>query len=405
MVPVVSLTLEMGACGLSGSFLTRREIAMDIVTYDLCNGRMNSDAYYRDVAVFAADVLAQADQYCGQLIRSCNSILWVEGQGGRQKCVLELLVLGVIWRSYGERAAGMPVLARSLLSCLTSLQLRGFHRQRVGTLAGWLRGCFNRLPSEGYDPDVSLAELRRLAGWLGTVEDFHFEKKIITKWLDYLACQPREQAEAFLRQILSFSYWFEQQAEEALGCYTRYVASFRRDISPARRWKEDYYFCNRAPVEYHLNMVGAELMNGMLREEFLQHAAKTVLLPACMCARQAKVCKALPDELGYRCAGCALECRVNQLTQLGDTFGFTVCIVPHTSSLFQLGKTQVLKSAGVVGVACVTNLLKGGWMLEASGIPAQCVLLDYCGCRMHWHDTGIATDINTGRLKEVMKAE
>lgn len=48
---------------------------------------------------------------------------------------------------------------------------------------------------------------------------------------------------------------------------------------------------------------------------------------------------------------------------------------------------------GVVGVACVTNLLAGGWKAAAMGIPVQCVVLDHCGCH-HWSPDRLPTRID-----------
>lgn len=35
-------------------------------------------------------------------------------------------------------------------------------------------------------------------------------------------------------------------------------------------------------------------------------------------------------------------------------------------------------------------------------IPAQCVLLDYCGCKTHWDSTGIVTAINEEKLVQII---
>ena len=58
-----------------------------------------------------------------------------------------------------------------------------------------------------------------------------------------------------------------------------------------------------------------------------------------------------------------------------------------------------------MGIACVSHLISGGWKAKSLGMPPQCVLLDYCGCRKHWHERGIPTDINFGRLLEILGIE
>lgn len=48
-------------------------------------------------------------------------------------------------------------------------------------------------------------------------------------------------------------------------------------------WRKDVIFCVSRRAEYHLNMVGAEIMNRAYRERFIKTPKKAVLLPACMC--------------------------------------------------------------------------------------------------------------------------
>jgi hypothetical protein len=84
--------------------------------------------------------------------------------------------------------------------------------------------------------------------------------------------------------------------------------------------------------------------------------------------------------------------------------GFNVLMVAHGSSISALKNNDISldQNTGVVGVSCLLNLISGGWLLEGMGIPAQCVLLDYCGCKAHWHDEGIPTSLNVEKLKQIM---
>jgi hypothetical protein len=92
---------------------------------------------------------------------------------------------------------------------------------------------------------------------------------------------------------------------------------------------------------------------------------------------------------------------------MGKKFGFEVFLVPHESSVFSgdAGKQLIGEGAGIVGIACVSNLVAGGWKAKALGMPPQCVLLDHCGCRKHWHEKGISTDINMKQLRHVLNLE
>lgn len=61
---------------------------------------------------------------------------------------------------------------------------------------------------------------------------------------------------------------------------------------------------------------------------------------------------------------------------------------------------------GIVGVSCPLTNVTGGWETRALGIPAQAVLLDYCGCSWHWRPgEGIMTDINLRQLLRTVGVE
>jgi len=64
-----------------------------------------------------------------------------------------------------------------------------------------------------------------------------------------------------------------------------------------------------------------------------------------------------------------------------------------------------LRDVGMLGIACVATLAPGGREAEALGLPAQGVLLDYCGCIYHWNDDPehlIVTNFNIRKLLEVL---
>ena len=59
-------------------------------------------------------------------------------------------------------------------------------------------------------------------------------------------------------------------------------------------------------------------------------------------------------------------------------------------------------SRGVIASACVTTLVEGGWELKRYDVPAQCVLLEYSGCRKHWHADGVPTALSMRELKRIL---
>ncbi|MDF1550419.1 MAG: DUF116 domain-containing protein, partial [Bacteroidales bacterium] len=130
---------------------------------------------------------------------------------------------------------------------------------------------------------------------------------------------------------------------------------------------------------------------------------KVLLVPGCMRINNGKVCKAKQDGFDITCTSCNKNCKIYELTNLGNKNKFSVNIVPHSSSFTKwLKKWENNDQTGLIAVACLLNLVPGGYEMRELNIPAQCLLLDFCGCKKHWHKNGIATEINEDRLLKML---
>ena len=170
-----------------------------------------------------------------------------------------------------------------------------------------------------------------------------------------------------------------------------------------RFWREDQIFCGRLPVEYHLGMVAAEVMNEGLSEDFPAGRARWCWCPGACAGRAHETCKAVTNGLDMRCAGCDPDCAVNRITQRMRNEGIEVYIVPHSSGFSRwLERWQNDPKVGVAAVACMMNILAGGYEMRARRIASQCVPLDYPACDRHWKDKPVATRVNEERLVQIV---
>jgi hypothetical protein len=383
---------------------------MDVITYSLRDGQRQSDAYYRMVATFTDDVLAEAERRMRALVEAFRADSQGTGCELRRTAAefsLELLTLGVLWRVYAGDALGLARVPRRALTYLAHLRQRGgCPKAGADVLRGAMAALFLSPRSHNLAeiPSPTPDHLDRLLGWLEATGDFSQEVKRLCAWRDFLAGQPPEEATENLTQAIVLAAWFEARSEAVLGCYTPHVAQFLVGTYRKYRGREDFVFCGRRRVEYHLAMVGIEILNRTFRAAFLATARKVVLVPPCMKARSDDECQAHPTPLGARCAACTPGCRVHQLTKLGEKHGFGVLMLPDELAVYS-GATARPKAGGqvgIVGVSCVLTNCAGGWETKGLDIPAQGVPLDYCGCRYHWHKDGIPTDINFDHLLEVL---
>jgi hypothetical protein len=308
---------------------------------------------------------------------------------------------------YADAALDLAETPRRALTCLVRLRKRGRLLKLGGDLVHGVLAALFLSPDgrrQAEPRTLTLECLDRLLGWLRATDVFGEEAKRLGAWRDFLAGRSAEEVAAALTTAVEFATWFEARSEVALGRYTSHVERFLAETHPRYQWREDALFCGRRRVEYHLNMVGTEILNRAFRQPFLSTARKVVLLPPCMKARPDDACQAHPTPFGARCAGCTAGCRVHQVTKLGEELGFETLILPEELRVFSDGGVEAVTngSVGIVGVSCVLTNASGGWETRRLGIPAQGVPLDYCGCSYHWHEEGIPTDIDVSWLLQVL---
>lgn len=373
----------------------------ETITYSLRGKHPDSEKYYRDIAHFTDQVLKESEgkvRPIAEEFRNRVSTDQLEPPRTVEEYVLELLMLGLFWRIYSKRAIGAPEFPLKMLSTLGEVrETGGLVKAGSDRLRGLLLTLF-LLPQSNKTPELKLEHYDKLLEWLHATGDFGQEVKRLAGWRPYLADLTPENRTELLTTALDFAKWFKEAGLETLGEYTEHVESFLTEVQNSRRWREDVISCGRQREEYHLNMVGAEVMSRAFAADFQKMPHKEVLLPGCMRANP-KGCQLQQTPLGPRCTGCTPNCRIHQITKVGDRHNFGVLLILHSSELF---KDWPEGEIGIVGVACVPTLLAGGLKAKSKGIPPMCVLLDHCGCQTHWHPQGIQTDINLDKLWSIL---
>ncbi|MCU7511471.1 MAG: DUF116 domain-containing protein [Ignavibacteria bacterium] len=381
---------------------------MKAITYSLRNDEENSDKYYSDIERFTDSILLEAERQFLPVVKSYMKYLEnsrKEKLRSVNEYMYEFLSLGVYWRTYGSGAQKLNPFIGHLLVKLYNL--RGKFRsvkKYIDSLRGVL-STFFLVPEESSLPQIDLSKLEKLLLWLEATGEFKEEVKRFKMWKEYFDSSEEETIN-YMKENAAFADWFELKSEIMLGCYTGNVKSFQQNQLEGHKWTEDYIFCRRKKVEYHLGMFGAEIMNRAFLTGFRKTSGKAVLLPACMRLHNDEKCRAKKKSLDLICTACSNDCRINRYSRLGKKYGFEVHIIPHSSDFTSWLKTWGMnKNTGVVGVACILNLITGGLEMKGLDIAAQCVLLDYCGCSNHWHKEGIETDINADELLRVLEIE
>lgn len=385
--------------------------------YDLRDGNGSSDQFYKDAAAFWQQFFARIEERAAPMIEGYGLHVQAaigESPRSRGEYALDLLTLGMVLRMHAgkvrrtprfvaalalgmvwarRRAPWMKSLADLIRAVLLGPYVRGVKESGPGRNVG-------RKTEEGTD---LLRLLPRIISWMRATGDLEHEARRVKNWHSYTATLELWQAARWLELAAELFDDFERESGKALGAYTKGVEMFLTTEYARRGRREDQLFCGRSPAEYHLNMVAAEVMNLGLKDAFEFTPEKVVLIPACMRGARASTCRAHIRGVDMTCARCDPDCAANRITQQMRRLGASVYLVPHTSGFSRwLDRWEREPGVGVVAVACLLNILPGGFEIRARRMGAQCVPLDFPGCKKHWDRDGISTAVNEDRLVEIV---
>jgi hypothetical protein len=302
----------------------------------------------------------------------------------------------VLWREHGAQAERLPGGLARLLKLLVEAQSRWASLEwLVKIWRGWLGGIGKGAEARPKDT----GDLGRLLTWIQANGETARARRL-AQWHDYFETLSQPAAQLAIARCLALAEAFAGASQQALGKYTEGVERFVSRVAPTYRYRYDAEFISRSQLEYHLGMLGTEILNRAYRARFLAASRKIIIVPPCLRAQPDDKCQAASTPFGAQCQACTPACRVHQITSLGLRHGVEVFIIPDELRVFGSGAGQA--SLGVVGVSCALTNWGGGWEAEALGIPAQGVLLDYVGCTYHWDRTGLPTDTNLRRLIETV---
>ena len=250
---------------------------------------------------------------------------------------------------------------------------------------------------------MDLEDFNLIVKWMKATGDFKEEVYRLINFQQYL----NNKDDKYIKELFDFCLekieYLYKECRKVLGKYTSNVEKYLLSYKESHINKEDVIYCGKGEIHYFFNMVSAEVMNQVYRNDFISCKRKCIFLPTCM-RQTEKKCFGETGEWGYTCRECNEGCNVNKLKKSLKNSNIEVYTIPHETMLFK-SKDSERKVIGIIGVACVTNLISGGWKALRMGFKPQCVILDYCGCSKHWLKEPLMTSININQLERILSGK
>jgi uncharacterized protein len=372
---------------------------MELITYRL------DERFYERLEEYTARIMDSAEYSLGTIL--ADYMMWIrknniETLRSQQEYLVEMIMAGVYWNTYIQNSMRLTAGSRFLFGALYGIRTNS---KKLKPFADKIRGYLSTTilaQSSDMLPQINFSNFSKLLDWLDATSEFKQEVIRLRVFERYLRRYNKDDIREILGNLILFANVFEVESKRCLGRYTTGVSRFLESEHSNYKYREDNIFSGRAEVEYHLNMVAACVMNHSLLADFNRTSKKVVLLPTCM--RTNQNCKAITKDGNLVCTKCSRNCNIYKIVTSPELENTEVYLISHSSSFSKiLGQWENKPEYGLVGVACVLNLITGGYEMKNLGIASQCVLLDGCGCQKHWHKDGMATDINRTRLINIIE--
>lgn len=187
--------------------------------------------------------------------------------------------------------------------------------------------------------------------------------------------------------------------DKELAEYLPGLQKHLREVSPHKLFTDKELLTSRE--QYYLYMVEFELVNRVHREKFVEAGFRLALLPYCLKETQTG-CKASPDEIDYVCRGCLKKCAIHKLSTVLRDHGIHPYILSR-GSLKSIFSTLLKKhgSIGVLGVACMVELIQGMRYCMKANLPVMGIPLNANRCP-RWMGGFYDTSIDILALKKIL---
>ena len=376
---------------------------MNTLAYQIQDAWGESLPFYRKLKDFSNEIVPVIYNRLQADIKEIKKYNFQNSEVGPSdyEIAMELVMIGVFWKSYKFYVSEYQTIVIPAFSALLRLRERfPKHKKHIDRIRGWLNEKILLKKSKSAPRYPQYKHLKKLISWLKSTGDFKEECIRMSHLKNHLKTIYKSAAEQKLKLWYDASVYFEMQSMLHLGNYTNDTHMFIKDNKDLYKFREDAIFCTRREAEYHLNMVMAEIMNQSLKSDFMSKQKKIVLLPLCM---SRSGCRSKETDGDIYCQACNDLCQAGKLTKELSHHNIKTILIPHSSDFSKvLARWSTQKDTALVGIACVLNLLTGGYEMKRLKIASQCIFLDYAGCKKHWSSTGIPTQINLSQLHYIL---
>ncbi len=374
------------------------------ITYNLKLNEENSNHYYNEIATYADFVHEFIERNYAWIISQYHSFVInkiYEKERSRGEYCIELLIIGMCWNKYSGASRNTSQIVLSTLNLLNNKKnTRLPFSEKIEKLKSFILGSFvvPKINEADKSYEYNLNNFNKLIYWLESTGEFVEEVNKLKNWSAFFSSLNEWKVDFIISSSVALYDWFTISSHITLGKYTEDLQEFLKQHPHKYKHRNDIIFTGKDETEYYLNMICAEIINKALEPVFEKSIKRTIVIPDCMKTNSNQCTLNNFDDVSC-CTECTLDCSIAKLFKIGSDYDFNVEIIRHSQNFSQLySKLNSCHDIGYIVAACLLNMAPTAFALRNTDISAQYISLDYCGCKFHWDEKGVSTDLNREHL-------
>lgn len=197
----------------------------------------------------------------------------------------------------------------------------------------------------------------------------------------------------------SLAVFLKNHIHPRLSMYTKDVGGHLRNLSLSQRWDSTL---KTTEDQYYLYMLEIELVNSIYKEKFKACEYKIALFPHCLRELLQK-CRMVVGDIEHVCTGCTETCFIRRASDLLKRYKIRPYIwmtMNYEKALRKLKAEH--KSFGVLGIACIPELMMGMRASVKMDIPVVGIPLNANRCS-RWMGNFYENSFSLEQLKSLIE--
>ncbi len=343
-----------------------------------------AEAFYPYIESLTDKVLSEGEKRFSQLISQFEGSRFSHSfpkNLTRNEALLDILILGSLWNLYkGQWGNSSLRNTERIYKKMHQLQaapsdhsakvekLRQKLARRVLNNPGYTRGDFT--------PD----QFKLLCIWLSATNEFSEEAFRMYPWISFFDTIPAVMAHQYLGGIIDFANWFDMESHREYRKFSATYNGLSKPFNRGEKGRNPKYRNGREEVEYHLNLVGATLLNRKMRPAFQGSKHQIVFLPGRLA--KSENCQSVEILKGSVCSHCTADCEIAKISLELKELGIYTFLINEPSGISEyLDKWTNQTEVGIMGIHHALDLLSISLEMRRRNIPSQCLPLEYNNAR------------------------